>query len=267
MQRNASISAPQRPALQSVIRRVATCDDLQRRSSVRPALRRSLSFDGSANAEQNKPGNSLAQSRTLNRRPQYKLSEDESETEDDFDTDLEDMLELDQTESQESQIVGDRLSKRLSGGHFGSAGGLIFSTFPLSGKHTDTNSQQPSSIHSDVPTNSETWSGYQATGSIGYTETSESESFCLTTPQNENGLRDFEGPDIVTFNVDFSTMYPTDNPIEGKSQGQQQEEEEEEEDGDNPLNQIAADTAKRIWEEDDTVYADMEHIAEWIGNG
>jgi hypothetical protein len=30
---------------------------------------------------------------------------------------------------------------------------------------------------------------------------------------------------------------------------------------------LAEDYARRIWEQDDTVYSSLEHVAEWIGNG
>ncbi|KAI9316006.1 hypothetical protein BX666DRAFT_2028239 [Dichotomocladium elegans] len=36
---------------------------------------------------------------------------------------------------------------------------------------------------------------------------------------------------------------------------------------DSDCNYIASDTARRIWEQDPTVYDDFEHIAEWIGDG
>ncbi|KAI9469296.1 hypothetical protein BDB00DRAFT_264969 [Zychaea mexicana] len=219
-------------------------------------------------------------------------------------TDTEDNTLIDQCAAQESQIAGDRLSKRLSGGHFGSAGGLILSTLPVSTRHqTDDEFEEeeedndeeenhtvavPSSSdimppnnnnnnnnhvgssyntcsinNMSVPTAPPSESGSSQhlpnVASTVHTETSESET--IVTPPDDEHLIAHRRRDSI------SPVDPYDKPQHRNSKNGKEEDDDDDDDDQEESNRLAAETAKRIWEEDSTVYADMEHIAEWIGNG
>ncbi|KAG0174832.1 hypothetical protein DFQ30_002455 [Apophysomyces sp. BC1015] len=145
-------------------------------------------------------------------------------------------------EAQDSTIVGEKLSKRLSGGHYGSAGGLIMSTLPLLIHQSEDD---------DIPRHN-SWS-HNTPESTGCTEISESDSLVLVTPptceQEPFGVAD---DPVETFVDSTKTTFTPDQSLAVVV-------EEEECD--------AACYARRIWEEDETVYTDLDHVAEWIGNG
>ncbi|KAF7731518.1 hypothetical protein EC973_009282 [Apophysomyces ossiformis] len=146
-------------------------------------------------------------------------------------------------EAQDSSIVGEKLSKRLSGGHYGSAGGLIMSTLPLliqQSEHNDVNGPGH-------------WS-HNAPGSTSCTEVSEPESLVVVTPPTgEQEPIDLAEDPSESFPPMVKTTYTQDKSLAVV---------EEEENDDDP-----ASYARRIWEEDETVYPDFDHVAEWIGNG
>ncbi|KAI9027481.1 hypothetical protein CLU79DRAFT_739389 [Phycomyces nitens] len=134
-----------------------------------------------------------------------------------------------------SVIAGDRLSKRLSGGHYGSAGGLVMSTLPLEDPQevlVQDDDGQTSISTEYTEGHSITTSSWSIRGpeSIACTDISEASSM-LHTPVDQQ-RKEYEQLDIN----------------------------DDEEDG-------PADYARRIWEEDETVYGDLEHVAEWMGNG
>ncbi|KAI8145053.1 hypothetical protein BJV82DRAFT_46184 [Fennellomyces sp. T-0311] len=200
-------------------RKHSTLNCLHTKQQSRPALRRSLSLDDLQRDHAEIP--TMQRKRQLILSPGNSRERTNNTTDDESDGDMfVDTDVLDMHAAQESQIAGDRLSKRLSGGHFGSAGGLILSTLQLPSRQTDDEDEE-ARIASTV-----------------HTETSESDT--IATPPDPAVRRDSIAP------VD-----PYDK----------------EEDDQEEYNRLAADTAKRIWEQDPTVYSDMEHIAEWIGNG
>ncbi|KAI9313290.1 hypothetical protein BX666DRAFT_1981596 [Dichotomocladium elegans] len=134
----------------------------------------------------------------------------------DEDGGLDESIQLNISQAHDSQIAGDYLSKRLSGGHFGSAGGLIISTTPMT---------TPSSMRDDRDIK----------------KTLCDSLLMVTTPPPAD-------PPSPTATEDYEDL--------GKSQCQQGNEEEQ-----------AAEIAKRIWEDDPTVYHNLEHIVEWMGDG
>lgn len=129
-----------------------------------------------------------------------------------------DMDETFEQEKHDSQIAGDRLSKRLSGNHYGSAGGLILSTLHLA---ADQQSETPESI------------GLTA-------ETSESDSVVA--------------PATPPLSVTKADAEDSDNHHNDNNKDEQ-------------VHRQAMDIARRIWDQDATVYNDFEHIVEWIGDG
>ncbi|KAI8384416.1 uncharacterized protein BYT42DRAFT_260421 [Radiomyces spectabilis] len=124
-------------------------------------------------------------------------------------------VDIDPAEAHDSNIVGDKLSKRLSGGHFGSAGGLIFSTLQL--KDSDQSKE---------------WGSRKAQS----VDCSESDSLVPVTPP-----------------------LPDEPECPGGFEGRDNDE------IDHPFS--ASSYAERIWEGDETVYSDMERVAQWIGDG
>lgn len=164
----------------ALIRHSSECDLQQ----ARPRIRRSLSADEITKRNNNNNNN----------------------------TDVDELFEQ---EKHDSQIAGDRLSKRLSGNHYGSAGGLILSTLHFA----DQNSETPESI------------GLTA-------ETSESDS--VVAPAT---------PPLSVVETDDSNNRNDDKQ------------------DDNQVHRQAMGVAKRIWDQDATVYTNFEHIVEWIGNG
>lgn len=184
-----------------VVQKYSTLNDMQQQqqqsTNKRPHLRRSVSLD-----EQSTINNSS-----------ISFTDDPQQPADD------------------SQIAVDRLSKRFSGGHYGSAGGLIASTLNQQDYHDDDEEEDDE--------------GEDA-------ETIESESVALATPPSHS-LADYPSSknDKVQVDDDPTTTTQDDNNTTKPEE----------------FDRIASETARRIWEQDTTVYEDWEHVAEWIGNG
>ena len=223
---------------------------------------------------------------------------DDDEDDDNYTMILSSDTEVDPCAAQESRIAGDRLSKRLSGGHFGSAGGLILSTLPvISRPQTDDEYEEREEEEGEIrdngisggerkpSTSSSTHGVVEETtvpfsidelGSIQHqrnvastvhTETSESDT--IVTPPNQEH---HHSPVIIKEQKQrverHDSIAPVDDSYdkpnlenvdqEGKNNNNEDEDDQEE---------FAYDTAKKIWEQDPTVYSNIEHIAEWIGNG
>ncbi|KAI7850064.1 hypothetical protein BDC45DRAFT_488468 [Circinella umbellata] len=207
--------------------------------------------------------------------------------------------EVDLYAAQESQIAGDRLSKRLSGGHFGSAGGLIISTLPvISRPQTDDEYEEQEEIRdNDInsvekkPSTSSPANVVEGTAlsfsideygslqdqrnvaSTVHTETSESDT--IVTPPNQEDHNDHhQSPLIINEQKQRVKRHDSIAPIDDlydkqklENDNQVKNNSNEDEDDQEEFNQLAYDTAKRIWEQDPTVYSNIEHIVEWIGNG
>ncbi|KAL0093707.1 hypothetical protein F4703DRAFT_1284802 [Phycomyces blakesleeanus] len=166
-----------------------------------------------------------------------------------------------------SMIAGDRLSKRLSGGHYGSAGGLMMSTL-LPQTSPPLVVQGPQVLEINNTNGLLDDDDGQTSISTEYTE----EQSVATSSWSIRGPESIACTDISEASSMLHT--PTDHQRKGgepRGCGQldsgdgndaEEEEEEEEEEEDCP-----ADYARRIWEEDETVCGDLEHVAEWMGNG
>lgn len=142
-----------------------------------------------------------------------------------------------QQPADDSQIAVDRLSKRFSGGHYGSAGGLIASTLNQQDYHDDEEEDDE---------------GEDA-------ETIESESVALATPPSHS-LADYPSSKNDKVQVDDDDPTTTTTTTTSTQDDNNTTKPEE-------FDRIASETARRIWEQDTTVYEDWEHVAEWIGNG
>ncbi|KAI7874868.1 hypothetical protein K492DRAFT_174061 [Lichtheimia hyalospora FSU 10163] len=187
-----------------VVQKYSTLNDMQQQQSTnkRPYLRRSVSLDERS---------------TINNNSDISFTDDPQQPADD------------------SQIAVDRLSKRFSGGHYGSAGGLIASTLNQQDYHDDEEDEGED------------------------TETIESESVALATPPSHS-LADYPSSKNEKVQVDEKEDDPTTTTTTTTTEDDNSTKPEE-------YDRIASETAKRIWEQDTTVYEDWEHVAEWIGNG
>lgn len=202
---------------------------------------------------------------------------------------------LDSSVRKDSEIANDRLSKRLSGGHYGSAGGLIMSTLSIP---KDDDPQDPERV----------CKGDTHVESKEQNVMSETEPVTIEEPLATNEVALKNKKDLVQTEREISQC-------DRENEGEETEEENEGDEEDTHVSELTdqssehapsindmvtppptssaptsiadeaddavtfvgdpnddedeqiADYAKRIWEQDDTVYTSMEHIAEWIGNG
>ncbi|ORZ01662.1 hypothetical protein BCR43DRAFT_556274 [Syncephalastrum racemosum] len=203
------------------------------------------------------------------------------------DEDHEEEDPLDASVQKDSEIVNDRLSKRLSGGHYGSAGGLIMSTLSIPKDDDPQESKSASEGDTSVgsmgqkaetevepaaadvpPTTNELGTGYAR--DLAYAEDGIRPEDGEDEDEEEHDDRASELSDRSSLNSPSSGDMPTPPPTSSAHSSVADEADDATTFVDDPNDDEddqTVDYAKRIWEQDDTVYTSMEHIAEWIGNG
>ncbi|KAI8342051.1 hypothetical protein BC941DRAFT_415232 [Chlamydoabsidia padenii] len=257
-----------------------------------PSPTQSLSNQSSRNGDtfQNEPTSTVSEDNV-------DIYNNNGDDDDDRDSTINSM----ESDLEEEQVAtGVDLTKRLSGGHFGSAGGLIINTLSLSDLST-INSHASLHIndhHQDI----KQYENNDQNPTFEPTPTS-------TPPIMQQKQQEDEGDDVplvYKLNTDWtddrelgSTGLAT--PPRGNSNDIRKDDMEVRNDdnddnddngnGDNDVDHViendldnlsvlysqsssmvndvstAEDYARRIWEQDDTVYSNLEHVAEWIGNG
>lgn len=180
---------------------------------------------------------------------------DDEEDDDDGNISTIDSIQSDSEEEEgQGTLDGDHLSKRLSGGHFGSAGGLIINTLSLSElstinshasslhqTHQDTNNNDQHPTFEPTPTPTPSIIQQQQQGGDKH-DTEWTGSTGLATPPRGNSNDVYPDDTQDTDHLSHSSSMVNDTST-------------------------AEDYARRIWEQDHTVYSNLDHVAEWIGNG
>ncbi|KAK4520976.1 60S ribosomal protein L26A [Mucor velutinosus] len=226
----------------------------------------------------------------------HEVSEDEDESSSSFEDDDDDQstnrqsdVFLDATdmslEDIEREKIEARLSKRLSGGHFGSAGGLMISI--LASTSTETKAQKRTSRPppEDVVQSMINWKRHSGHGSAKYSvpdqqasqhihaneEQSNSSTTTTTTDRQDLAPPAVPEKDVpVTKSQSLSPqrpLPPNPNILLTTTKEADNEEDEDEpieitdtvEEPDNPKQ-----CASRLWEEDES-FVQRERIAEWLG--
>ncbi|KAI8336754.1 hypothetical protein BC941DRAFT_471279 [Chlamydoabsidia padenii] len=182
----------------------------------------------------------------------------DGDSEEDYHSDSEDgSIDSEVDDSHTIDGGDDHLSKRLSGGHFGSAGGLIVNTLSLSELSTisNTKSLHPDDIDDDRPV--EPVSPLVQSGQME----DEQEGDGSSTQYNMDSLVGIAtSASLRHVNGDNDAQYEDDDSAQLSPQSSSVNEL-------STMEATAEDYARRIWEQDDTVYSSLEHVAEWIGNG
>ena len=183
--------------------------------------------------------------------------EDEEEEEEDIETEGDESTEL-SPEDLEREKIEARLSKRLSGGHFGSAGGLMMSIIAPSADNSTERKQKRSSRPppEDVVQSMMNWKRQSGQGIAKFIMEQQAEKNELPPPpplpKKEMQVPEIILPTTVEVDDEAEEAITLDSNITSEASYNSQT-------SDDPK-----DCAARLWHEDET-FVQRERIAEWLG--
>jgi hypothetical protein len=204
---------------------------------------------------------------------QFNLQQDHHSDDDDDDV----FIDAESTTRNESAVEGraDQLTKRLSGGHFGSAGGLVISVSDFLARPLSPTAKRHSTCTMDPPKKDENVTSYG-----GERRSSQDSAHTVVGVL----LSPLDEPELVTSTQTVDTApstevhTPRQDQEYGSVDGMSKEMEKSIEILTDPSNQdkpfVDADeneeetfklAARRIWIEDSSFHEDMERVAEWLG--